>query len=105
MPIAHLYVIRLADEVSTKPKIKACNPNYCAGKPCYYVGASKYPPQERFRKHKEGERSSKWVRDYGLYVVTRRCRIIEVANGIERQVAERNLANELRKKGYGIWQK
>lgn len=104
MSAAYLYVIRLDDAVLDKKKFMDRNPHYRRGKPCYYVGASVYPPAERFRKHKAGERSSRWVRIYGLYVVKGKCRRIDVEDTSQRDAAERAYARELRDKGYGVWQ-
>ena len=100
----YLYAIRLRDDVLSRPKFRAANPLYRAGKPCYYVGSSIYRPKVRFRKHLNGERSSKWVRDFGLHVATRKCKAMFETEPGDRIVAERNYAEELRAQGYGIWQ-
>lgn len=100
----HLYAIRLDDVVLQKPRFIERNPDYMEGKPCYYIGTSIYDPDTRFRMHKEGHKSSKWVRDHGLYVARRRCKVIQVSNGEERAKAEAGYAALLRKRGYGIWQ-
>lgn len=104
MGVIHLYVIRLDDVVLTKPRFVARNPGYKRGKPCYYVGSSIYKPAVRFKKHKMGERSSRWVRDYGLWVARRKCKRIQVTTAPERYAAERAYATELRRQGYGVWQ-
>jgi len=102
--VVHLYAIRLDDAVMKKKRFIDRNPDYATGKPCYYIGSSIYEPEARFEKHKAGERSSRWVRDYGLHVAKRKCRQIDVKSKSERDSAERAYAAELRAKGYGIWQ-
>ena len=77
-PIVHIYVIRLKTQVLEKPRFNEANPDYRAGKPCYYVGSSCHEPQVRFEQHKAGKKASKIVRDFGAYVV--------------------------RGRGYGVWQ-
>ncbi len=79
-----LYAIRLDDVVLEKKRFVHRNPNHVAGKPCYYVGSSIYPPKVRFEKHKAGERSSWWVREYGLHPSTRTCRWRTEPNGGSR---------------------
>ena len=100
----HIYAIRLSDEVLKKPEFNRRNPHYEAGKPCYYIGSSIYPPRERFEKHMAGNRSSKWVRTFGLHPASKKCFVIETSDPEERYRREREYANELRLRGYGIWQ-
>jgi len=102
--VVYIYVIRLDDIVLTRPKFVARDPDYRKGKPCYYVGSSIYKPAVRFAKHKAGERASRWVKDYGLWVAKRKCKRIRVTTGSERYVVERAYATELRRQGYGVWQ-
>ena len=99
-----IYAIRLSDEVLTRRRFLARNPDYKPGKPCYYVGSSVYPPKKRFEMHKSGHKSSWWVREFGQHVATKKCFRIEVENAEERDGSERAYAEELRAVGYGIWQ-
>lgn len=101
----HLYAILLDDAVLESPRFKAANPGYVPGKACYYVGTSIHEPAKRFRMHMDGKRSSRWVRKYGVEVDYRKCHHIEVPNAAERAAAESDYAEELRREGYGIWQK
>ena len=100
----YLYAIRLDDGVLLKQKFLAANPNYREGKPCFYIGTSIYSPKKRFQQHLDGERSSKWVRDFGLHVAKRKCKVrLKSVHGAREEV-ERAYAEELRSQGYGIWQ-
>jgi hypothetical protein len=101
----YLYVIGLDQAVLAKRKFRTANPGYRDGKPCYYVGTSIYRPAERFKKHKAGERSSAWVRQFGLYVAKKKCRVRWTSVHGPREEVEACYAAELRTKGYGIWQK
>jgi hypothetical protein len=51
-----------------------------------------------------GNRSSKWVRTFGLHPASKKCFVIETSDPEERYRREREYANELRLRGYGIWQ-
>lgn len=100
----HLYAIRLDEAVLARRAFREHNPGYVPGKPCYYVDSSVYPPAVRFEKHKSGVRASRWVRDFGLHVAARKCRHVELAGPDQPARAEREYAERLRAKGYGIWQ-
>jgi hypothetical protein len=102
--VYHIYAIRLDEAVLERRTFLEHNPVYRPGKPCYYVGSSIYPPAVRFEKHKSGVKASRWVRDFGLHVAKRLCREVELAGPDEPARSEREYADALRKKGYGIWQ-
>ena len=100
----YLYAIRLRDDVLDKTAFREANPGYREPKPCYYIGTSRYRPKKRFKKHLQGEKSSKWLRQFGLYVAQSKCRVMwEIEHG-DRAVQERRHAEALRGQGYGIWQ-
>jgi hypothetical protein len=100
----HIYAIRLDDAVLRRRAFLEHNPGYVAGKPCYYIGSSIHPPAVRFEKHKSGVKASRWVRDFGLWVTAGKCREVELEGRDEPARSERQYADRLRKKGYGIWQ-
>lgn len=104
MATYHIYAIRLSDDVLQRPKFMERNPHYKKGKPCYYIGSSIYPPKVRFDKHKAGERSSRWVRDFGLYPAYKKCKIVVTTVPGQHTQIERQYAAALRAKGYGVWQ-
>ena len=100
----HLYAVRLDDAVLQRRPFRERNPGHVPGKPCYYVGSSIYPPEVRFAKHKAGVKASRWVRDHGLHVAARKCREVQLTGPDQPARAEREYADRLRAKGYGIWQ-
>lgn len=104
IPIVHIYVIRLKTEVLEKPRFVEANPDYRAGKPCYYVGSSCHEPQVRFEQHKAGKKASKIVKDFGAYVVKSKCFVVETRDRRAAEAVEHEYAEELRGKGYGVWQ-
>jgi len=62
-------------------------------------------PDDRFRQHKEGYKSSRYPRLYGKYL---RRKLFEHLNPMAHKRAtamEVELASKLRNRGYGVWQK
>jgi hypothetical protein len=71
--------------------------------PCYYVGLTGITPEERFKNHKSGIKSSRIVKKYGMHLVPE---LYETYNPMTYDLAsamEIMLAEMLRGKGHGIW--
>jgi hypothetical protein len=62
----HIYVIELDPRVLKARKVKDENPEYVEGMQCLYVGQTARTPEERFEQHKEGYKSNKYTKKYGL---------------------------------------
>lgn len=103
--VYHVYVIELDSAVSTKRRFRAANPGMTSGAACFYVGSTFRSPTLRFDQHKEGYKSNKYAREFGLRL---RPDLFEPYNPIpSREDAlelEAYLADRLRSKGYGVWQ-
>ena len=102
--VCHICAIRLDDEVLDKGDFAKRDPDYRSGKPCCYIGSSVYEPAQRFRKHKAGQRASTGVRKYGLCAAAKKCYAFETGDHAKPAEVERACAENLRKKGFGIWQ-
>jgi hypothetical protein len=91
----YVYVIELDDAVG---------PRIDPSKPAVYVGQSAIPPEERFRQHLDGYKSSKHVRRYGRRL---RPRLYRAQNPLPNRTAalekEKELALRLRKRGYTVY--
>ena len=101
---SNVYVIALDKSALNDKRFREVNPYYVEGKPCVYVGMIGRTPDERFRQHKEGYKSSRYPRKYGMYL---RRKLFEHLNPMtyDQAVAkEVELAKELRYRGYGVWQ-
>ena len=61
-----VYVIELDQAVADIKKFRAKNPNYVKGIACVYVGQSSRKPSLRFEQHKEGYKSNKYAKYYGI---------------------------------------
>lgn len=107
-----VYVIRLDDEVLQKKKFREANPNYKEGKPCYYVGYSSKPPNERAEEHRTAKRNKRgrlYSQIAHNFFVGLRPSKYKRYNPLPTQekakARERQLAEDLRSKGYGVWSK
>ena len=97
-------MVELSKDVLKEPRFRRSNPTYELGKPCVYVGMTGLVPDGRFDKHKAGIKSNKYVRLYGLRLLTE---LYEVYNPMPYEAAremEVELAIGLREEGYGVWQ-
>tara|TARA_Y100001970_G_scaffold268929_1_gene360734 strand:- start:361 stop:678 length:318 start_codon:yes stop_codon:yes gene_type:complete len=100
----YVYVIELDPKVADLRKFRIKNPKYIKGNGCFYVGQTSKNPVVRFEQHKEGYKSNKYAKYYGIKL---RPDIYEKYNPIPTRVdaegIEIYLGNKLRKKGAGIW--
>ncbi len=103
--VKNLYVIRLDKAVLQEPKFGEENPGYRRWKPCVYVGVKSLDPEERFRQHKSGHKAARYARKYGKYLMRRKYESLNPVPSAEAEDRERDLAESLRRKGYGVWQR
>ena len=86
------------------PKFLKRNPRYRPGKPCSYVGVTSHDPDFRIKQHKEGYKASPIARKYGMYLQRKQYEHLNPVPAVEAEDRERALAEELQKKGWGVWQ-
>ena len=100
----YVYAIELDPKVANFRKFRDKNPNYIKGNGCVYVGQSTRKPELRFDQHKEGYKSNKYAKQFGLKL---RPDLYAKYNPIPtRQDAEEieiMLGKELSKRGIGVW--
>ena len=100
----YVYVIELDPSVADQKKFRAKNPKYISGKSCVYVGQSSRKPSLRFAQHKEGYKSNKYAKVYGLKL---RPDLYDQYNPIptrkDAEAIEEMLGIGLRNRGYGAW--
>lgn len=100
-----LYVIELADEARTIKRVKEANPNANPKMKCLYVGSTARTPEQRFEVHKAGgKQSSSIVRLHGVRLVPGLYRDFPMMPRAQAEDEEARLANEIRAKGYTVWQ-
>lgn len=105
-PKYYVYVIRLLESVLEEEDFAAANPNHRADKPCVYVGSSIHPPMKRYEQHVVGYKACRKVTKHhnARYpLIERKQRIFRSRPAAESH--ERWLAQDLRARGYAVWQK
>jgi hypothetical protein len=109
--IYSVYVIELRKKVFTLDrKFREANPQFNGVLECLYVGMTSKTPQERFKQHKTGYISKKGfkisaniVQKYGSYLRPSLYNHIGLMTRAEALKMEKQLALELRRKGYAVW--
>lgn len=100
----YVYVIELDPVVADLNKFRDRNPRYIKGDNCVYVGQSTRKPSLRFEQHKEGYKSNKYAKQYGLKL---RPDLYEKYNPIptrkDAEEIEEMLSKDLQNRGYGVW--
>jgi hypothetical protein len=102
-----VYVIELNDAVRSDKKFVAMNPGMRDDKVCVYVGHTGRDPEVRFAQHLAGYKECKYVEKFGERL---RPDLVpkyekDFKNSREAEAAEARLAERLRKRGHGVWQK
>jgi len=101
----NLYVVELRPEIFEKEhRFSEANPHWLPGKLCVYVGMTGLTPEERFRKHLQGEKDAWFVRKYGRRLLPDLYRHFNPMPYDLARVMEPELARQLREQGYGVWQ-
>lgn len=98
----HVYVVLLDPAVIRQRKILKENRARDRAKPCVYVGMTGLQPEERFWNHKNGEKSARVVRQFGLRLLPE---LFEHLNPMPFDAAvqmEKELAEDLRAQGYTV---
>ena len=130
----HVYVIKLDASVLKSAKFRAQNPDYQEGKDCFYVGSTGHTVRCRYNQHVEYGRGSttfecscfekvvqrgflgrhpdgktrgnKLVGKHHLHLSGRRFKAENpFASSDEARAREESLANELRSRGFGAYQR
>ena len=112
--MAYLYVIRLSRGVTEQKKFKTDNPSYTGRKPCVYVGSTLHVPEVRLAQHLNGHKAAKVFKNgYGEergdhdpagHLMPRLYASKNPVPAGDKESRERDLAQYLRSKGYGVWQ-
>ncbi len=113
VPAYRVYVIGLKPEVLVSKKFREANPDYIAGKPCYYVGSTSHPPEVRAAKHRDAAAKKNGQKIYNSFAhsyydglrPSQYEKITAFSDRKSAEAAEEALALHLRKKGFAVWQK
>ena len=100
----NVYVVELARDVLSEPRFRKRNAQYVEGQPCVYVGMTGLPVAERLANHKRGHKGNAFVQRHGTRLLPE---LFAHLNPMPYEAAitmERDLAEDLRQQGYGVWQ-
>ena len=100
----NVYVVELAPDVLAEAKFRRRNPGYADGKPCVYVGMTGLSVAARFANHKRGHKGNVFVLRFGTRLLPELFAHLNPMPYEAAMTMERELAEELREAGYGVWQ-
>jgi hypothetical protein len=100
----NVYVVELAPEVLKEARFRRRNPQYVKGNPCVYVGMTGLAVAARFRNHKRGHKGNVFVLKHGTRLLPELFAHLNPMPYDAAMTMERELAEELRQAGYGVWQ-
>jgi hypothetical protein len=98
----NVYVVLLSKAALKDWAILQRNPERDPGKPAIYVGMTGLPVDHRFENHKNGYKSARLVRKYGVRLLPE---MYEYLNPMPYEHAvqmEKDLADDLRTQGYAV---
>ena len=98
----NVYVVLLSQRALKDYSILRRNPSRDPSKPAVYVGLTGLPVDHRFENHKNGYKSARLVRRYGVRLLPE---LYEYLNPMPYEQAaqmEKDLAEDLRAQGYAV---
>jgi predicted GIY-YIG superfamily endonuclease len=99
-----VYVIELDPSVLSDKKFRAANPRLNSRLPCLYLGSTGLTANERFKNHRNGHKSNRYVRNYSIRLLSQLYAQYPAMTWEDAVKKEQKLAGELRGKGYAVWQ-
>jgi hypothetical protein len=100
-----LYAIRLDPSAVIDETIKDVNPNRGDYIDTIYVGSTGLTTDQRFANHLAMNFGSPVVRDYGIELIRDLCIRLNTTNSRVAEIAEAEYADELRRRGYWVYQR
>ena len=101
-----VYAIELPAAVAMHKTFRDQNPHYKEGQVCLYVGMTGLSAQQRYDQHRTGhKKAARPCKRYGVIRLAEE--LFQELNPMtyeNAQLMEVQLAEELRQKGYGVWQ-
>ena len=98
----NVYVVLLSAAALRDPAVQRLNPRRDPAKPSLYVGMTGLPVDHRFENHRNGYKSSRYVRKYGVRLMPE---LFAHLNPMPYDAAiemEKGLAEDLRAEGYAV---
>ena len=97
-----VYVVLLSKRALKEASVLRLNPKRDPSKPVVYVGMTGLPVDHRFENHKNGYKSARFVRRYGIRLLPE---LYDHLNPMPFEAAaqmEKDLAEDLRNEGYTV---
>ena len=100
-----IYVVELDPAVRKNKRFARANIKHDSNLPCLYVGRTGLTPEERFTKHKTGNKASRIVKRYGIRLRPDLYDHLPDMTFSEAEETEVKHAERLRDQGFAVWQK
>jgi len=100
----NVYVIELERTVEKNKRFKEANSHEYNNIPVY-VGMTGLPVEKRFQNHMKGYKSSRYVCKFGIRLMPELYQHLKAMSYEAACAMEKALANDLRKRGYSVWQR
>jgi hypothetical protein len=100
----YVYVVKLDGGVLNHRAFRNANPQHHPLKACVYVGMTGVAPEARFAQHRRGYKSARFVERYGIKLLPHlyeRYNPMPYREAVDR---EKQLAQDLRRLGFAVWQ-
>ncbi len=98
----NVYVVLLSEAALKDASILRANPKRDPVKPAVYVGMTGLPVDHRFQNHRNGYKSSRLVRKYGVRLLPELYQHLNPMPYEHAAQMERDLADDLRAQGYTV---
>ena len=98
----NVYVVLLSKAALKDRSILQRNPKRDPTKPVVYVGMTGLPVDHRFENHKNGYKSARLVRKYGVRLLPEMYQHLNPMPYEHAAQMERDLADDLRAQGYAV---
>jgi hypothetical protein len=97
-----VYVVLLDEAVNRIRDVQLANPNRDRTKPSVYVGMTGLTPEQRFGNHKQGIKSSSFVKRYGIRLLSELYAHLNPMPYSAAAQMEKDLTEDLRRAGYTV---
>jgi len=101
----NVYVIALDDDVLDSRRFREANTHCERPRACLYVGMTARTPEERFAQHSRGVKACGFVKRYGIGLCPKLYGALNPLTYEDACRTEIELAQQLRRKGFAVWQK
>jgi hypothetical protein len=98
----NVYVVLLSEAALKDLSILRRNPAHDRSKPAVYVGMTGLPVDHRFENHKNGYKSARLVRKYGVRLLPELFNHLNPMPYEHAVQMEKDLADDLRAQGYAV---